>query len=91
MILVFGGTTEGRRAVEVLEEAGSLYYYSTKTDEQEIHMHHGIHLVGVLVREAMLDICEKQSIRLIIDADYCRCCRVIGYSCYQIRAYLSSP
>ena len=68
MILVFGGTTEGRRAVEVLEEAGSLYYYSTKTDEQEIHMHHGIHLVGVLVREAMLDICEKQSIRLIIDA-----------------------
>ncbi len=68
MILVFGGTTEGRRAVEVLEEAGSLYYYSTKTDEQEIHMHHGIHLVGVLVREAMIDICEKQSIRLIIDA-----------------------
>ena len=68
MILVFGGTTEGRRAVEVLEEAGSLYYYSTKTNEQEIHMHHGIHLVGVLVREAMLDICEKQSIRLIIDA-----------------------
>ena len=68
MILVFGGTTEGRRAVEVLEEAGSLYYYSTKTDEQEIHMHHGIHLVGVLVREAMLDICEKRSIRLIIDA-----------------------
>ena len=68
MILVFGGTTEGRRAVEVLEEAGSLYYYSTKTDEQEIHMHHGIHLVGVLVREAMLDICEKQFIRLIIDA-----------------------
>ena len=68
MILVFGGTTEGRRAVEVLEEAGSLYYYSTKTDEQEIHMHHGIHLVGVLVREAMLDICKKQSIRLIIDA-----------------------
>ncbi len=68
MILVFGGTTEGRRAVEVLEEAGSLYYYSTKTDEQEIHMHHGIHLVGVLIREAMIDICKKQSIRLIIDA-----------------------
>ena len=34
MILVFGGTTEGRKAVEVLEEAGSPYYYSTKTGEQ---------------------------------------------------------
>ena len=29
MILVFGGTTEGRKAVEVLEEGGSPYYYST--------------------------------------------------------------
>ena len=35
MILVFGGTTEGRKAVEVLEESGHAYYYSTKTGEQE--------------------------------------------------------
>ena len=35
MILVFGGTTEGRKAVEVLEEGGSPYYYSTKTGEQD--------------------------------------------------------
>ena len=33
MILVFGGTTEGRKAAEVLEEAGKTYYYSTKTGE----------------------------------------------------------
>jgi len=36
MILVFGGTTEGRKAVEVLEEGGSPYFYSTKTGEQDI-------------------------------------------------------
>ena len=36
MILVFGGTTEGRKAVEVLEEAGTTYFYSTKTGEQDI-------------------------------------------------------
>lgn len=35
MILVFGGTTEGRKAVKVLEEAGNAYY-STKTEEQEV-------------------------------------------------------
>ena len=30
MIIVFGGTTEGRKAVKELEEAGKPYYYSTK-------------------------------------------------------------
>ena len=28
MILILGGTTEGRMAVKVADEAGSLYYYS---------------------------------------------------------------
>ena len=35
MVLIFGGTTEGRKAAEVLEQAGKPYYYSTKTGEQE--------------------------------------------------------
>ena len=30
MILILGGTTEGRMAVRVADEAGSPYYYSTK-------------------------------------------------------------
>ncbi len=34
MILVFGGTTEGRKAAEVLEESGSPFFYSTKTGER---------------------------------------------------------
>ena len=42
MILVFGGTTEGRKAVEVLEEGGSPYFYSTKTGEQDITLQHGV-------------------------------------------------
>ena len=29
MIIIFGGTTEGRIAAKVLDEAGSPYYYST--------------------------------------------------------------
>ena len=28
MILVFGGTTEGRMAAKVLDESGAIYYYS---------------------------------------------------------------
>ena len=68
MILVFGGTTEGRKAVEVLEEAGTTYYYSTKTREQDITLHHGIRLDGALDAEAMRVFCQEHAIRLIVDA-----------------------
>ena len=68
MILVFGGTTEGRRAAEVLEEAGSLYYYSTKTGEQELTLHHGVRIDGALDAEAMKAFCQQHEIRLIVDA-----------------------
>ena len=68
MILVFGGTTEGRKAVEVMEEAGTTYFYSTKTGEQDITLHHGQRIDGALDEEAMLAFCREQDIRLIVDA-----------------------
>ena len=68
MILVFGGTTEGRKAVEVLEEAGNTYYYSTKTGEQDITLHHGKRINGALDEDAMLIFCREYGIRLIVDA-----------------------
>ena len=68
MILVFGGTTEGRRAVEVLEEAGSPFFYSTKTGEQEVAMQHGQRIDGALDRAAIVAFCCEHDIRLIVDA-----------------------
>ena len=68
MILVFGGTTEGRKAVEVLEKAGNAYYYSTKTGEQDITLHHGQRIDGALDAEAMQTFCCEYGIRLIVDA-----------------------
>ena len=68
MVLVFGGTTEGRKAVEVLEEAGKAYFYSTKTGEQELTLHHGLRIDGALDAEAMCTFCRDHDIRLIIDA-----------------------
>jgi cobalt-precorrin-5B (C1)-methyltransferase len=68
MILVFGGTTEGRKAVEVLEEGGNAYFYSTKTGEQDITLHHGQRIDGALDAEAMLAFCREQGIRLMVDA-----------------------
>ena len=68
MILVFGGTTEGRKAVEVLEEGGSPYFYSTKTGEQDITLHHGQRIDGALDEEAMRAFCLEHHIRLMVDA-----------------------
>ncbi|MBR3657661.1 MAG: cobalamin biosynthesis protein CbiD [Prevotella sp.] len=68
MILVFGGTTEGRKTVEVLEEGGNTYYYSTKTGEQDITLHHGQRIDGALDAEAMQTFCREHDIRLIVDA-----------------------
>lgn len=36
MILILGGTTEGRVAVRVVDEAAATYYYSTKGTLQSI-------------------------------------------------------
>ena len=68
MILVFGGTTEGRKAVEVLEEAGATYYYSTYSEGQKIDLVHGIHLTGGMEVPEMVTCCREHNIRLIVDA-----------------------
>ena len=68
MILVFGGTTEGRKAVEVLEEAGSPFFYSTKTGEQDLKLQHGTRIDGAMDAEAMKTFIRQHDIRLIVDA-----------------------
>ena len=68
MILVFGGTTEGRKAVEMLEEGGSPYFYSTKTGEQDLTLHHGQRIDGALDAETMQTFCRENDIRLMVDA-----------------------
>lgn len=68
MILVFGGTTEGRKAVEVLEAAGTPYYYSTRSDGQNVELVHGIHLTGSMEVPEMIKCCCEHHIRMIIDA-----------------------
>ena len=68
MILVFGGTTEGRRAAAVLEQAGSPYYYSTRGSGQEVELVHGVRLSGTMDTAAVVAFCREKSIRLIVDA-----------------------
>ena len=68
MVLVLGGTTEGRKAAMVLEEAGKPFYYSTKTGEQTLALHHGVPVNGAMDSEAMRQFCLDHDIRLLVDA-----------------------
>lgn len=68
MIFVFGGTTEGRLAIDVCEEAGKTFYYSTKSGLQNVEMHNGVHLTGAMNSDEIRKFCEDNEVRCIIDA-----------------------
>ena len=68
MILIFGGTTEGRRAAQILEEAGKPFWYSTRSNGQDLEIVHGIRVTGGMNPDEMADFCRKNAIRLIVDA-----------------------
>lgn len=68
MILVFGGTTEGRLAIRTLDEGDGRYIYSTLGTSQKVECAHGIHISGAMAENDMLQVCRENSIKLIIDA-----------------------
>lgn len=68
MILVFGGTTEGRIAVQTLDAAGSPFFYSTKGSLQEIEMCNGKRLCGAMDAGRAFEFCRDNGVKLIVDA-----------------------
>ncbi|MCH5327707.1 MAG: cobalt-precorrin-5B (C(1))-methyltransferase [Coprobacter sp.] len=68
MILIFGGTTEGRAAVKVVAESGKAYLYSTLTSGQQLETPAGEHISGRMTAESMRQLCLEREIRLIVDA-----------------------
>ena len=67
-LLVFGGTTEGRLAVDVCEQAGKPFYYSTKGDLQKVDMHNGVHITGAMTVDDIVSFCKEHNIGCIVDA-----------------------
>ena len=68
MILILGGTTEGRLAVRVADAAGSPYWYATRGDLQQIECKNGTHITGAMDEAAMTAFCREHDIRLLVDA-----------------------
>ena len=54
--------------MDVLEEAGKPYYYSTKSGEQTVALHHGRRTDGAMDTELMTRFCREHGIRLLVDA-----------------------
>lgn len=78
MILILGGTTEGRKAVQVVESAGKPYYYSTVGNEQAIEAVHAIRLTGGMDEEKMAQFCREKKISLLVDAAHPFAIRLLG-------------
>ena len=67
-LLIFGGTTEGRLAVDVCEQAGKPFYYSTKGDLQKVDMHNGVHITGAMTADDIVAFCKEHNVGCIVDA-----------------------
>lgn len=68
MILILGGTTEGREAARVADDAGQPFYYSTRGDGQKVETKNGIRISGALDVAQMSAFCSANDVRLIVDA-----------------------
>ena len=55
-------------AVDVCEQAGSPFYYSTISNIQQVDLCHGHRLVGAMTSTDMQEFCQEKDIRCIIDA-----------------------
>jgi len=66
MILIFGGTTEGKKAAKILDFINEPYFYSTKTANRLELKGKAIH--GAMDHDAISEFCRKNAIRLLVDA-----------------------
>ena len=66
MILVFGGTTEGKKTAEILDFIEEPYFYSTKTN---VHFElKGKPISGEMDVVKIVEFCRRNEIRLLTDA-----------------------
>ncbi|MEM6720891.1 MAG: precorrin-6A/cobalt-precorrin-6A reductase [Bacteroidota bacterium] len=68
MILVFGGTTEGKQVAAMLDALQTPYYYSTKTNVP--FTGNGIAIHGALTKEQIETFCKEKSIQYIVNASH---------------------
>ncbi len=68
MILIFGGTTEGRVAAAVCDKAAKSYLYATKGADQRLVAQHAQQISGALNADDISQLIIERDVDLIIDA-----------------------
>ncbi|MEG0518521.1 MAG: cobalt-precorrin-5B (C(1))-methyltransferase CbiD, partial [Bacteroidales bacterium] len=68
MILILGGTTQGRSAVQVADQSGNIFFYSTKGKLQEVISHNGVRVTGGMDPLQMEQFCQTNEVELLVDA-----------------------
>ncbi len=68
MILIFGGTTEGRIAAEVCDKAAKGYLYATKGEDQRLVTSYAEQIFGAMELFDIEKVITSRNIELIIDA-----------------------
>jgi cobalt-precorrin-5B (C1)-methyltransferase len=68
VILLFGGTTEGRQAAALLDRLGLFFIYSTKTRVEPFASSHGEFRHGALDKAALEELVTSRGVRIVIDA-----------------------
>lgn len=70
MILVFGGTTEGKKAAAILDKMGCAYVYSTKTKIDFAITPYSNYRFGAFTTETLTAFCNEQCVQLILNASH---------------------
>jgi precorrin-6A/cobalt-precorrin-6A reductase len=70
MILVFGGTTEGKRVCTALAGTGYSFWYSSKTPVEVALPANGQYRYGAFTPATLKEFCVEQQIKLVIHAGH---------------------
>ncbi|MFR9650813.1 MAG: cobalt-precorrin-5B (C(1))-methyltransferase CbiD [Rikenellaceae bacterium] len=68
MILIFGGTTEGRIAAKVCDHAAKSYLYATKGEDQRLLASYAEQIYGAMSEADIEGVITSRGVDLIIDA-----------------------
>jgi precorrin-6x reductase len=70
MLLVFGGTTEGKKVVDVLGETAYTFWYSTKTQTDIDLPVNGRYRFGAFDPGSLAEFCREQQVQVMIHASH---------------------
>ena len=70
MILLFGGTSEGKRLAALLASHGLAYTYSTKERTDFVASSLCRYRQGPLTADALVDLCMREGVRILLDGSH---------------------